>query len=32
VGYNPIAQTITFAAGTASKGNFEMTNVLKKVA
>ena len=31
-GYSPISQAITFAAGTASKGNFELTNLLKKVA
>jgi hypothetical protein len=31
-GYTPIVQTITFAAGKASKGDFEMTNALKKVA
>jgi hypothetical protein len=31
-GYNPLVQTITFAAATASKGDFELTNVMKKVA
>jgi len=31
-GYSPLVQVITFAAGKASKGDFEMTNVMKKVA
>lgn len=31
-GYNPLVQVITFAAGKASKGDFEMTNAMKKVA
>jgi hypothetical protein len=31
-GYNPMVQVITFAAGTASKGSFEMANQMKKVA
>ena len=31
-GYNPVVQTITFAAATASKGDFEMISVMKKVA
>ncbi len=31
-GYNPLVEIITFAAGTASKGYFELTTVLKKVA
>lgn len=31
-GYVPIVHTITFAAGIAKKGDFEMTNTLKKVA
>lgn len=31
-GYNPLVQTITFVAGTASKGDFEMASVMMKVA
>ncbi|KAA9036504.1 carboxypeptidase regulatory-like domain-containing protein [Ginsengibacter hankyongi] len=31
-GYNPLVQTISFAAGTASKGDFEMTNEMTKAA
>ena len=31
-GYNPIEQSITFTAGTASTVNFEMVNVMKKAA
>jgi hypothetical protein len=31
-GYTPIVQTMTFAAGTAKKGDFEMTDALKIVA
>ncbi|MGH2647671.1 MAG: carboxypeptidase regulatory-like domain-containing protein [Ginsengibacter sp.] len=31
-GYNPLVQIISFAAGTASKGDFEMANQMKKVA
>lgn len=31
-GYEPISQAITFATGTARKGDFEMVNLMKKVA
>jgi len=31
-GYDPIVQSITFTAGTASRGDFEMTAILKKIA
>ena len=31
-GYTPLVQVITFAASTASKGDFEMANQMKKVA
>ncbi len=31
-GYNPLVQIISFAAGTAAKGDFEMQNQMKKVA
>lgn len=31
-GYDPLVQIITFAAGKASKGDFEMTNAMMKVA
>ncbi len=31
-GYEPLMHIFTFAAGTASKGDFEMENVMKKVA
>jgi hypothetical protein len=31
-GYSPIDQIITFNAGTASKANFELSNLMKKVA
>ncbi len=30
-GYSPLMQVITFAAGTASKGNFAMENQMMKV-
>lgn len=31
-GYSPIIHTVTFAAGTSSRADFQMTDVLKKVA
>ena len=31
-GYNPLVQAITFVASTASRGDFDMTNQMKKVA
>jgi len=31
-GYEPVSQQITFAPGTASKGDFTMANEMKKVA
>ena len=31
-GYSPQVQQVTFAAGTASRGDFELTNEMKQVA